>query len=73
MPSNDLIRDWNKALVWTIGTPDSGLLTDASDPFVGTSGRITALSGTLAHEPNREDVRSPAKERPEQLDLGLRR
>jgi hypothetical protein len=73
MTTNDLIRDWNKAPVWTIGTPDSGLLADAPDPFVGASGRITALSGSLALEPNRENVRSSAKQRPEQLDLGLRR
>ena len=69
MPSNDLFGDRNKAPVWTIGTPDPGLLTDAPHPFVFASRRITGLSGTLALEPDRENVRSPAKQRPEQLDL----
>jgi|ERR1700674_528227 len=73
MPSNDLIGDWNKTLVWTIDTPDSRLLTDAPNPFVCASWRITGLSGSWALEPDRENVRSPAKQRPEQLDLSLRR
>jgi len=73
MPSNDLIGDWNKTPVWTIDTPDSRLLTDAPDPFVCASWRITGLSGSLALEPDGENVRSPAKQRPEQLDLSPRR
>ena len=73
MPSNDLIGDRNKTSVWTIDTPDSRLLTDAPNPFVCASWRITGLSGSLALEPDGENVRSPAKQRPEQLDLSLRR
>ena len=73
MPSDDLIGNWNKTPVWTIGALDSRLLTHASNPFVGASGRITALSGSLALEPDGENVRSPAKQRSKQLDLGLRR
>src|SRR5271157_5208237 len=70
MPSNDLIGDRNKTPVWTIDTPDSRLLTDAPNPFVCASWRIT---GSLALEPDGKNVRSPAKQRPEQLDLSLRR
>src|SRR5260370_29165952 len=73
MPSNDLIADWNKTPVWTIGTPDSGLFTDSPDPFVFASWRITALSGSSALEPDGENVRSTAKQGPEKLDLSLRR
>ena len=71
MPSNDLFGDGDKAPVWTIGTPDPRLLADAPHPFVFASRRITGLSGTLALEPDGENVRSPAKQRPEQLDLRL--
>src|SRR5271165_2271679 len=73
MPSNDLIGDWNKTSVGAIDTPDSRLVTDAPNPFVCASWRITGLSGSLALEPDGENVRSPAKQRPEQLDLSLRR
>src|SRR5580704_14225860 len=73
MPSNDFIGDWNKTPVWTIHTPDSRLLTDAPNPFVCASWRITRLSGSLALEPDWENVRSPAKQRPEQLYLSPRR
>ena len=71
MPSNDLFGDGDKAPVWTIGTPDPGLLADAPHPFVFASRRITGLSGSLALEPDGKNVRSPAKQRPEQLDLRL--
>src|ERR1700737_1504429 len=73
MPSNNLTGDWNKTSVWTIGAPDSRLLPAAPNPFVCASRRITALSGSLALEPDGENVRSPAKQRPEHLDLSLRR
>jgi hypothetical protein len=73
MPSNDLIGDWNKTPVWTIDTPDSRLLTYAPNPFVCASWRIAGLSRSLALEPDGENVRSPAKQRPEQLDLSPRR
>src|ERR1700726_1008883 len=73
MPSNDLIGNRYKTPVWTIGALDSRLLTDASNPFVCASRRITALAGSLALEPNGKDIRSPAKQGSEQLDLGLRR
>src|SRR5271165_5860106 len=73
MPSNDLIGDCDKTSVWTIDTPSSRLLTDAPNPFVCASWRITGLSGSFPLEPDGENVRSPAKQRPEQLDLSLRR
>ena len=73
MPSNDFIGDWNKTPVWAIGTPDSRLLTDASNPFVCASWRITGLSSSLALEPDGKNIRSPAKQRPEQLYLSLGR
>jgi hypothetical protein len=73
MPSNDLIGDWNETPVWTIGASDSRLLTDAPNPFICASRRIAAFSSSLALEPDGENIRSPPKQRPEQLDLGLRR
>ena len=72
MPSNHLIGDWNKTLVRTIGAPDSRLLTDASNPFVCASWRVAASTGSSTLEPDGENVRSPAKQRPEELDLSLR-
>jgi hypothetical protein len=59
--------------IWAIGAPDSGLLTDAPNPFICASRRITTLSGSSALEPDGKNVRSPAKQRPEQLNLSLRR
>jgi len=73
MPSNHLIGDWNKTPVWTIGTPDSRLLTDAPNPFVCASRRIPPLSGSFALEADGKNVRSTPKQRPEQPDLSLRR
>ena len=72
MPSDHLFGDWKKTLVRKINAPDSWLLTDASNPFVCASGRVAASTGSSIFESEWENVRSPTKQGPEELDLSLR-
>ena len=56
-----------------VRTFDSRLLTDTSNPLIAAGRRVTRSSGFPALEPPRINIVSPAEERTEEPDLGLRR
>jgi hypothetical protein len=54
----------------TLGAFDAGLLADAAHPLVGARRRVTGPTCLAALKSTRVDVVAPAKERPEEGDLG---
>jgi hypothetical protein len=69
MPTDDLFSELKEAAVRAIGAFDPRLLTDATDPFIGTRRRITGFSGFPAFETARINILPATKKRAKQADL----
>ena len=72
MPADHLVRDRKQAAVGTIGALDFWFLANSPDPFIRASRLVTGLPRLSALETAGINVRPPAKQRPEQFNLGVR-
>jgi hypothetical protein len=71
MTANYVVRDREESAVVTLRTFDLRLLTDASDPFVGTDWRVTNLAGLPAFETAWIDILATSEQRSEECDFFL--
>src|SRR6266540_351292 len=69
----NVVSDRKEPTVGTFGAFDAGLLAHASDPLVGTGGRVPRPACFAALESPRVHVVATSEERTKERDLVLRR
>ena len=73
VPANDVVCDRKEPTVGTFSAFDARLLAEASNPLVGTCGRVPRPASRAALESPRVHVVAASEERPKKGDLHLRR
>ena len=72
MPTDDLIRERQKAAVWANSAFNSTLVADALDPFVGAGWLIAAFTGFATFKTERVNILPAAKQTAKQFNFTLR-
>lgn len=73
VPTYDIVGERKESTIGTLSAFDARLLADASDPLVGTGGRVAGFAGLAALESPRVHVVAASEERSKEGDLCLRR
>ena len=73
MPGDYLICDPEELTVWAIRALDAGLFTNATNPFVAASGRVTSAACFVAFESTGIDIFPASEERTKEVNLSRRR